>query len=148
MQKSKKHIPKELYGSHKLNDLCAGLKLPLEHHHDSLDDALGCALIIENLVDRFGVGPEDIKKYQYKGIQPTVSRQERNMAIHALWNTMEKYGRRSVLFAEYHEALEDWTRKYDKYLRDPDVRACRNLIEGALQRGGITEEEYQIIMGL
>lgn len=89
LQKSKKHIPKELYGSHKLNDLCAGLKLPLEHHHDSLDDALGCALIIENLVDRFGVGPEDIKKYQYKGIQPTVSRQERNMAIHALWNTME-----------------------------------------------------------
>ena len=148
LQKSKKHIPKELYGSHKLNDLCAGLKLPLEHHHDSLDDALGCALIIENLVDRFGVGPEDIKKYQYKGIQPTVSRQERNMAIHALWNTMEKYGRRSVLFAEYHEALEDWARKYDKYLRDPDVRACRDLIEGALQRGGITQEEYQIIMGL
>ena len=57
LQKSKKHIPKELYGSHKLNDLCAGLKLPLEHHHDSLDDALGCALIIENLVDRVGVGP-------------------------------------------------------------------------------------------
>ncbi|MFR3365704.1 MAG: exonuclease domain-containing protein [Christensenellales bacterium] len=28
LQKSKKHIPKELYGSHKLNDLCAGLKLP------------------------------------------------------------------------------------------------------------------------
>ena len=64
LQKSKKHIPKELYGSHKLNDLCAGLKLPLEHHHDSLDDALGCALIIENLVDRFGVGPEDIVSVQ------------------------------------------------------------------------------------
>ena len=44
--------------------------------------------------------------------------------------------------------MEDWTRKYDKYLRDPDVRACRDLIEGALQRGGVTEEEYQIIMGL
>ena len=53
-----------------------------------------------------------------------------------------------MLFAEYHEALEDWTRKYDKYLRDPDIRSCRDLIEGALQRGGVTEEEYQIIMGL
>lgn len=70
LQKSKKHIPKELYGSHKLNDLCAGLKLPLEHHHDSLDDALGCALIIENLVDRFGVGPEDIRSISTREYSP------------------------------------------------------------------------------
>ena len=151
LQKSKKHIPKELYGSHKLNDLCAGLKLPLEHHHDSLDDALGCALIIENLVDRFGVGPEDIKKYQYKGIQPTVSRQERNMAIHALWNTMEKYGRRSVLFAEYHEALEDWTLtevtkkvvgKVHTVLPQPDRRGAA---KGRRNRGRIPDHNGAVI---
>ena len=69
------------------------------------------------------------------------------MAIHALWNTMENTEGAACCLQSITKALEDWTRKYDKYLRDPDVRACRNLIEGALQRGGITEEEYQIIMG-
>ncbi len=148
LQKAKKHIPKELYGSHKLNDLCAGLKLPLEHHHDSLDDALGCALIIETLTDRFGVQQDDIRTYHYKGVQLTVSRRERREAIQALWNTMEKYGRKKKLFTEYHEALEDWTRKYDKYIMDPDIHACHDLIEAALQRGSVTEAEYDLIMGL
>lgn len=148
LQKARRHIPRELYGSHRLNDLCAGMKLPLEHHHDSLDDALGCALIIENLVDRFGVGPEDIKKYRYKGVQPAVSRQERNSAIQALRSTAERYGGSGPLSVEYHEALEDWARRYDKYLRNPDVRACRDIVVGALLRGKIAQAEYRIIMGL
>ncbi len=39
LEKSRRHIPKTAFGSHKLNDLCAGLNIPLEHHHNALDDA-------------------------------------------------------------------------------------------------------------
>lgn len=148
LSKARRHLPKEECGSHRLNDLCAGLGVPLEHHHNALDDALGCALILEKLVDRFGCDDTDLRTYSFKGVQPTVTRQERNTAIRALWQAMELHGRSALITPEYHEALEDWARKNDRYLRDPDILACHNLIEEALERGSIPDEEYEAIMGL
>ncbi len=64
LEKSRRHIPKTTFGSHKLNDLCAGLDIPLEHHHNALDDALACANLYEYLRMRYGISGQDIKIYR------------------------------------------------------------------------------------
>ncbi|MDD6044099.1 MAG: 3'-5' exonuclease [Clostridia bacterium] len=148
LTKARKHLPKEECGSHRLNDLCAGLNVPLEHHHNALDDALGCALILEKLIDRFGCDKSDLRIYSFTGVQSTVSPKERASAIRALWSVMELHDCRHSISADYHEALEDWARRNDRFLRDPDVRACHNMVAEVLERGAISEEEYSVIMGL
>ena len=148
LTKARKHLPKEECGSHRLNDLCAGLNVPLEHHHNALDDALGCALILEKLIDRFGCDKSDLRTYSFTGVQSTVSPEERASAIRALWSVMELHDCRHSISADYHEALEDWARRNDRFLRDPDVRACHNMVAEVLERGAISEEEYSVIMGL
>lgn len=40
--------------NHKLNTLCDSLGIPLEHHHNALDDALACANILLAEADAFG----------------------------------------------------------------------------------------------
>lgn len=148
LTKARKHLPKEECGSHRLNDLCAGLNVPLEHHHNALDDALGCALILEKLIDRFGCDKSDLRTYSFTGVHSTVSPEERASAIRALWSVMELHDCRHSISADYHEALEDWARRNDRFLRDPDVRACHNMVAEVLERGAISEEEYSVIMGL
>ena len=64
LETSRKHIPKTAFGSHKLNDLCAGLNIPLEHHHNALDDALACASLYEYLRMNYHVNERDIKIYR------------------------------------------------------------------------------------
>ncbi len=64
LEKSRRHIPRDAFGSHRLNDLCAGLGIPLEHHHNALDDALACANLYEYLKDRYGCAERDIKQYR------------------------------------------------------------------------------------
>ena len=148
LTKARKHLPKEECGSHRLNDLCAGLNVPLEHHHNALDDALGCALILEKLIDRFGCDKSDLRTYSFTGVQSTVSPEERASAIRALWSVMELHDCRHSISADYHEALEDWARRNARFLGDPDVRACHNMVAEVLERGAISEEEYSVIMGL
>ena len=64
LEQSRKHIPKSAFGSHRLNDLCAGLDIPLAHHHNALDDALACANLYEYLRMHYGVSQRDIKRYR------------------------------------------------------------------------------------
>jgi DNA polymerase III subunit epsilon len=64
LEKSRRHIPKTTFGSHRLNDLCAGLGISLEHHHNALDDALACATLYEYLRTRYGVSGQDVKVYR------------------------------------------------------------------------------------
>lgn len=64
LEKSRRHIPKSVFGSHRLNDLCAGLGIPLEHHHNALDDALACANLYEYLRMRYGMSEREIKLYR------------------------------------------------------------------------------------
>ena len=64
LEKSRRHIPKTAFGSHRLNDLCAGLDIPLAHHHNALDDALACANLYEYLRTRYGVSHLDRKLYR------------------------------------------------------------------------------------
>jgi DNA polymerase-3 subunit epsilon len=64
LEKSRRHIPKAAFGSHRLNDLCAGLGIPLEHHHNALDDALACANLYEYLKNRYGCSERDVKQFR------------------------------------------------------------------------------------
>ncbi|MEN6637509.1 MAG: 3'-5' exonuclease [Clostridiaceae bacterium] len=65
-EKAKKHIPFDQFGGHKLNLLCDGFHIPLDHHHNALDDAKACAAVYENLVSQYGCLDEDIGRWTSK----------------------------------------------------------------------------------
>jgi len=147
LQKSRRHLPKEACGSHKLNDLCAGLNIPLEHHHDALDDALACALILEHLIDRFGCDEEDVKPFVYNGIEQRVSREARRRALRELGELAAAH-EPGKIEEKYHEALEDWARKHDRYLLDEELRGWLRYVHGLLIRGRIREGEQAELTAL
>ncbi len=60
---ARKHIPKELYGSHRLGDLSSGLKIPLRHHN-ALSDADACRQIFEHITANYGLTKHDIKMFR------------------------------------------------------------------------------------
>lgn len=64
LQKSRKHIPKYAFGSHRLDALCEGLGIPLEDHHNALDDAFACANLYEYLKARYGCTAADVKAFR------------------------------------------------------------------------------------
>ncbi len=47
--------------NHKLNTLCDSLGIPLEHHHNAMDDALACANIL--LAEATTFGPDSLKPF-------------------------------------------------------------------------------------
>lgn len=63
VQLARKHIPRERYGSHKLNDLSRGLGIGLSHHN-ALSDADACRRIFEHLARTYGLTEQDIKEYR------------------------------------------------------------------------------------
>lgn len=64
LQKSRKHIPKYAFGSHRLDALCEGLGIPLENHHNALDDALACANLYEYLKSHYGCTAADVRVFR------------------------------------------------------------------------------------
>lgn len=60
---ARKHIPKELYGSHRLGDLSRGLNIPLRHHN-ALSDADACRQVFEHLAENYGLTKHDIKVFR------------------------------------------------------------------------------------
>jgi DNA polymerase-3 subunit epsilon len=58
-------IEKQEFGNHRLNTLCEGLQIPLEHHHNALCDAKACAYLFETMADKFG--PQTIIVEEYRG---------------------------------------------------------------------------------
>lgn len=60
---SRRHIPRERYGSHRLNDLSRGLGFTLDHHH-ALSDADACRRIFEYLGRNYGLTERDVRMYR------------------------------------------------------------------------------------
>lgn len=45
------------FPNHRLNTMCEKLAIPLEHHHDALEDSRACAKILLHQENHFGVEP-------------------------------------------------------------------------------------------
>lgn len=63
VQLSRRHIPRERYGSHRLNDLSRGLGISLDHHN-ALSDADACRQIFEHLAKNYGLDERDVRIYR------------------------------------------------------------------------------------
>lgn len=59
LQKARRHIPKYAFGGHSLAALTSGLGIPLENHHNALDDALA----YDYLRERYGCSEADVKRF-------------------------------------------------------------------------------------
>ncbi|MCE5234731.1 MAG: 3'-5' exonuclease [Eubacteriales bacterium] len=60
---ARRHIPRERYGSHRLNDLSRGLGIALDHHN-ALSDADACRQIFEHLAKNYGLEERDVRVYR------------------------------------------------------------------------------------
>lgn len=66
LQKARRHIPKERYGSHRLNVLCDAYQIGLNNHHNAMCDTIACKEIFEIFKEQFGVDDRDIGTYFIK----------------------------------------------------------------------------------
>lgn len=60
---SRRHIPRERFGNHRLNTLCFGLGISLDHHN-ALSDADACRQVFEHLVQNYGLTGQDMRIYR------------------------------------------------------------------------------------
>ena len=66
LKKARRHIPKEVFGSHKLNVLCDAYHIDLDHHHDAMCDTKACKSLFELFAMEYGIQESDIETFSLK----------------------------------------------------------------------------------
>ena len=69
VQMARRRFSREMYGSYRLDTLCAAFDIPLLNHHDALCDALACYRLYEALLTDFGPDPRDVRPYK-RAVKP------------------------------------------------------------------------------
>ena len=70
VQMARRRFSREMYGSYRLDTLCAAFDIPLLNHHDALCDALACYRLYESLLCDFGPDPRDVRPYRRSQKKP------------------------------------------------------------------------------
>lgn len=65
--KARRHIPKEKYGSFKLDVLSKAYQIELEQHHNAMCDTIACKGLFEIFADKFSIDNKDVKIYRSPG---------------------------------------------------------------------------------
>lgn len=148
LQKARKHISKEAFGNHKLDTLCAGLCIPLEQHHNALDDALACASLFEYLKGRFGYDESDLKPFRATALKDRHDKDaEAEKALNTLHGLLLGIGFDRVIRPLENQILLSWVDEH-RYSANADIRACRKQLQTALENGSITRSEHECLLGL
>lgn len=74
-------IEKQEFGNHRLNTLCEGLQIPLEHHHNALCDAKACAYLFETMADKYGPQAVIVEDYRLKPRKKRAARAAAESAV-------------------------------------------------------------------
>lgn len=148
LQKARKHINKEAFGNHKLNTLCNGLGIPLEHHHNALDDAIACAALFEYLKEHFGCDESDVLAFRAPA---QLNRHDNDAVAEKALNTLHGlllgigYDRK-ILPLEI-DILKAWLHE-QRYSANSDIRTCCKQLQLALEDEIITKTEHECLLGL
>ncbi|MEG0834691.1 MAG: exonuclease domain-containing protein [Christensenellaceae bacterium] len=148
LQKARKHISKDVFGDHKLNTLCNGLNIPLEHHHNAFDDAIACASLFEYLREHFGCDASDVKAFR----APARTDQHDNdavaeKALNTLHGLLLGIGYDRKILPMEMDVLKVWLHD-QRYSANSDIRICCKQLKSALEDEVITKEEYECLLGL
>ena len=73
LKKARRHISKEVYGSHKLNVLCDAYHIDLDNHHDAMCDTKACKSLFELFAIEYGIQDSDIELFSLNVKGTTVS---------------------------------------------------------------------------
>ncbi len=65
--KARRHLPKEKYGSFKLDVLSKAFQIELEQHHNAMCDTIACKGLFDIFADKFNLDNKDIKIYRSFG---------------------------------------------------------------------------------
>jgi DNA polymerase-3 subunit epsilon len=147
LEKARRHIPKEEYGSHKLNVLCEAFHINLDNHHNAMCDTIACKEIFNILTNTFGVDDSDIRTYVIKMESTgTTKKSIVQNAINTIYGIVYGIGcDRKIKKAEY-QAIYEWMKENKEFRSDPEFKKCYDLLQEVLADEYITFAEYSSLM--
>lgn len=147
LEKARKHIPKEKYGSYKLNILTEAFQINLRNHHNAMCDTIACKEIFGILTERYGIVDNDIRTYTIRTENlGTTKKSIVQKAINTIYGIVYGIGcDQKIKVAEY-QAIYDWMEENKEFKGNIEFKECYDLLQEVLADEYITYTEYNSLM--
>lgn len=147
LEKARRHIPKEKYGSHKLNVLSEAFQINLGNHHNAMCDTLACKELFRIFAEIFGVDDQDVRTYVIKMEYPSTTKKSIvQKAINTIYGIIYGIGcDRNIKAAEY-QAIYEWMEENKEFKSNIEFKECYDLLQEVLADEYITYAEYNSLM--
>lgn len=148
LKKARRHIPKEVYGSYKLNVLCDAYHIDLDHHHDAMCDTNACKSLFELFKMEYGIQEIDIDTFSLNVADTPISARKSILqkAMNSIWGVILGIGCDNIIKVEENTAIYNWMDKYMEYESDPEFYKCYSILHQVLDDNFISNEEYHLLM--
>jgi len=148
LKKARRHIPKELYGSYKLNVLCDAYNIDLNNHHDAMCDTKECKSLFELFAVEYGIQDSDIETFSLKVGSASISARKSILqkAMNSIYGIIFGIGCDNVIRVKENKAIYNWMDEYVEYECDPEFNKCYTLLHQVLEDDFISIEEYYLLM--
>jgi len=149
LEKSRRHIPKERFGSHKLDALCDAFQIDLENHHNAMCDTNACKKLFDILSKEFEIEDSDIKtfRFQLERCANSAKKSVLQKAMNDLYGVIFGISCDKVIKKEENIAILNWMEENKEFKTDEEFGTCYNLLAAVLEDGIISKEEYYQLMG-
>ena len=147
LEKARKHIPKEKYGSHKLNILSEAFQINLSNHHNAMCDTMACKELFGIFEEAFGIDDNDIRTYAIKmDNQSTTKKSIVQKSINTIYGIIYGIGCDRKIKAEEYQAIYEWMEENKEFKSNMEFKECYHLLQEVLADEYITYAEYHFMM--
>lgn len=145
--KARRHIPKEEYGSYKLDVLCDAFQIGLDSHHNAMFDTIACKEIFEVLNEKFGVDHSDVRTYVFEVENMSSTKKSViQKAINTIYGIIYGIGCDKKINEAEYGAIYDWIEDNKEFRFYIELKECYDLLDEILADEYITYEEYKSLM--
>lgn len=147
LDKARRHIPREKYGSYKLNVLSEAFHINLGNHHNAMCDTMACKELFIIIAEIFGIDNKDVKTYATKMDNSETSKKSIvQKAINTIYGIIYGIGcDRKIKAAEY-QAIYEWMEENKEFKSYLEFKECYDLLQEVLADEYITYAEYNSLM--
>ena len=147
LEKARRHIPKEKYGSHKLNVLSEAFQINLGNHHNAMCDTLACKELFRIFTEKFGIDDNDVRTYVIKIENPgTTKKSIVQKAINTIYGIIFGIGCDRKIIASEYQAIYEWMEENKEFKSNLEFKECYDLLQEVLADEYITYAEYNSLM--
>lgn len=147
LDKARRHISKDKYGSHKLNVLCEAFQINLDNHHNVMCDAIACKDLFELFKEQYGFDDRDVKTYAIKMYNLGSTKKSLvQKAINTIFGIIYGIGCDKKIDNEEYQAIYEWMEENKEFRDNLEFKECYDLLDEVLADEYITYEEYKALM--